>query len=265
MFELLIQADRALAEGALDQAERTYWQLIDLDPTNAIAVAGLARVAVERGDLVEARKMADRALAIDPDNISALRVIATIEPGAGAPDEPAQSDLPLLGARRLEALSGRRGGGEPGRETAKPRHEPHRAMPARGRLFQPDDLKPPPADAFFEAEMAAVVEAIDALDDASPAAGIEAEGGTELSRKAPQPDMQPDETGADEFDAAEAVAVSQSRRGAIEPVAGTERAEGSPAGTPNPPPSKAAPAGKEGTDVNNPRRRRGLFRLFRGE
>jgi len=43
MFEVLLQADRALASGALDQAERSYWQLIELDPTNAIAVAGLAR------------------------------------------------------------------------------------------------------------------------------------------------------------------------------------------------------------------------------
>ena len=46
MFELLLQADKALAEGLLDQAERTYWQLIELDPTNAIAVAGLARVSL---------------------------------------------------------------------------------------------------------------------------------------------------------------------------------------------------------------------------
>ena len=50
MFEMLLQADRALASGALDQAERSYWQLVELDPTNAIAVIGLARVSLERGD-----------------------------------------------------------------------------------------------------------------------------------------------------------------------------------------------------------------------
>jgi len=69
MFELLLQADRALAKGALDQAERTYWQLVELDPTNAMAVAGLARVWLERGDERSARTFADRALSIDPDSV----------------------------------------------------------------------------------------------------------------------------------------------------------------------------------------------------
>jgi len=283
MIELLLQADKALADGALDQAERTYRQLVDLDPTNAIAVAGLARVALERGDRPQARTLADRALGIDPDNISALRVLATIEHGANPPDEPGQSDLPLLGAHRLEALSGRRSMGErnrqpaepsPGdaaaaagaaREPVRPRHEPHHAMPMRRSLFEPEELKPPPADAFFEAEMAAIVEAVDALDDATPIAGIEAELEAERSRATAQPDMQPDETGADEFEAAEAMAVSQSRRRAIEPARGTAPGEVSPAGTPNPTPSKTEPSGKEGSDVNTPRRRRGLFRLFRGK
>src|SRR5450759_149893 len=43
MFELLLQADKSLAAGALVQAERTYWQLVDLDPSNAMALAGQAR------------------------------------------------------------------------------------------------------------------------------------------------------------------------------------------------------------------------------
>ena len=66
MFEVLLQADRALASGDLDQAERSYWQLVELDPTNAIAVTGLARVSVERGDRRLARTLAVQALAIDP-------------------------------------------------------------------------------------------------------------------------------------------------------------------------------------------------------
>lgn len=338
MFELLLQAERAFADGALDQAERTYWQLIDLDPTNAMAVAGLARVALERGDQVQARALAERALSIDPDDISARRLLATIEPGANPPDESVQSDLPLLAAQQLEALSGRSGdmdeprqksaghpsaeatqewGEQPAgqrppeplrdrrqagrmaaadaaavaaaREPVRPRHEPHHAMPTRRRQFEPEDLKPPPTDAFFDAEMAAVVEAVEALDQTSPAAGSQAaEVEAVQSSRASQPEMS-DESGADEFEAAEAVAVSQSRRGAAAPAhdaapelgdaalaeaaaspateesaSGTERTKGPPSGTSDQTPSRAEPAAKEGSDVNAPRRKRGLFSRFRG-
>jgi tetratricopeptide (TPR) repeat protein len=109
MFELLLQADRALADGLLDQAERTYWQLIDLDPTNAIAVAGLARVALERGNERAARDFADRALGIDPDSIAARRVLETLTHTGPERAGPEPEALPLLAVERLEALSRRRG------------------------------------------------------------------------------------------------------------------------------------------------------------
>jgi tetratricopeptide (TPR) repeat protein len=255
MFELLLQADRALANGALDQAERTYWQLIELDPTNAIAVAGLARVWLERGDERSARTFADRALGIDPDSIAARRVIEAVD--HESPELPAHEPavLPLLGAEQLEALSRRHGrntgGGDAsddvagkagrgrkagGRATAAPatstadeagggkaatrqnaagkesrgrtsadqaaplpaeplrerrqagrvaaaaaaaaaavreplhQHEPHHAMPIGRRLFEPTEHKAPPTDAFAAAEMAAAVEAVDAMDDSEGAA-----------------------------------------------------------------------------------------------
>jgi hypothetical protein len=109
MFELLLQADKALAGGQLDQAEKTYWQLIDLDPTNAIAVAGLARVSLGRGDERAARSFADQALGIDPDSIAARRVLETIEHKTVEPSKPGPAELPLLAVERLEALSRRRG------------------------------------------------------------------------------------------------------------------------------------------------------------
>src|ERR1700690_4462366 len=113
MFELLLQADKALANGSLDQAEKTYWQLIELDPTNAIAVAGLARVSMERSDYRLARTFADRALLLDPDSIAARRVLERLDhPSAGAtePSGPEQPDAmagPLRAAEQLEALSRR--------------------------------------------------------------------------------------------------------------------------------------------------------------
>ena len=36
MFEVLLQAGKALEAGELDQAEESYWQIVELDPSNAI-------------------------------------------------------------------------------------------------------------------------------------------------------------------------------------------------------------------------------------
>ena len=310
MFELLLQADRALADGALDQAERTYSQLVELDPTNAIAVAGLARVSLERGDEQAARSFADRALGIDPDSIAARRVLETLaheESGHAAP-EPAE--LPLLAAQRLEAISRKRGmkaasaataddatapkkarpkaaiskagqrpttearpvststpqaagaGREPrgrarpdqiaplpseplrerrqagrlaaaaaaaaaaAREPVHPRHQPHHAMPVGRHHFEPEALKTPPSDAFSEAEMAAAVEAVDALDVTSPDTEDESVAlrialvadSTGLGAAEPEADF----ANADAADAAEAAAVSEAVREVAGPAAEME-------------------------------------------
>ncbi len=74
MIELLLQAERLLVHGMLDQAERLYRQAIESDPRNSIAMVGLARVALERGDDRGAYTLALEALAIDPDNAAAQRL-----------------------------------------------------------------------------------------------------------------------------------------------------------------------------------------------
>ncbi len=107
MIELILQADRAMAVGLLDQAERLYRQAAEMDPRNSIAVVGLARVVLDRGDDRGALVLAHRALAIDPDNAAAQRLAARLEeiirfrgeepptaPQSGTPKEPEPQSPP---------------------------------------------------------------------------------------------------------------------------------------------------------------------------
>jgi tetratricopeptide (TPR) repeat protein len=79
MIEILLQAEGALSVGLLDRAEDLYRQVAESDPRNAIAVVGLARVALERGDEPGALDLARRALAIDTENAAAQRLATRLE------------------------------------------------------------------------------------------------------------------------------------------------------------------------------------------
>lgn len=90
MIELLLQAERLLLHGRLDEAERIYAQTVAADPNNAIAVVGLARVALERGDDRLAYGSCCRALEIDPQNIAALRLEARLSEVLSTRGEPVE-------------------------------------------------------------------------------------------------------------------------------------------------------------------------------
>jgi cell division septation protein DedD len=79
MIEILLQAERALSLGLLDRAETLYRQVAEADPRNSIAVVGLARVALERGDDGASLALGRRALDIDPENSAAQRLVQRLE------------------------------------------------------------------------------------------------------------------------------------------------------------------------------------------
>lgn len=102
MIERLLEADRLLALGLTDQAERIYWQAVETDPRNAIAVVGLARVASERGDDRTALEFARKARDIDPENPAAIRLTARLEEIIATREESVQAEA----AEATEAAAG---------------------------------------------------------------------------------------------------------------------------------------------------------------
>ena len=74
----MLQADRELKVDRVDQAEAIYKAVSVADPSNAIAVTGLAQCALARGDDGRAHELASRALAIDPEDDMARRMEARL-------------------------------------------------------------------------------------------------------------------------------------------------------------------------------------------
>jgi thioredoxin-like negative regulator of GroEL len=54
VIEMLLQADRLLTVDMVEQADAIYRRVAEQDPRNAIAVVGMARCALARGEDQEA-------------------------------------------------------------------------------------------------------------------------------------------------------------------------------------------------------------------
>jgi thioredoxin-like negative regulator of GroEL len=125
VIEPLLEAERNLNMGLLDHAERLYRQVAEHDPRNAIAIVGLARVAIERGDDRAAHALAREALALDPQNVAAVRLEARLaEMLAGAPGA-GESGAAAPEAGESAAAPG---AGEPGAAAPKPSDRPRSGL-----------------------------------------------------------------------------------------------------------------------------------------
>ena len=94
MIELLLEAERAMSFGRLDRAQEIYEQVATSDPKNSIAVVGMARVRLERGDDLGAYLLARRALGIDPENEAARRLAVRLEEVLATRGAPVADPLP---------------------------------------------------------------------------------------------------------------------------------------------------------------------------
>jgi Tfp pilus assembly protein PilF len=90
MIESLLQAERLLVVGQVDGAEKIYESTLAADPRNSIAMVGLARVALERGDDRLAYRHTCDALDIDRQNAAALRLEARLSEVLAARGEPVE-------------------------------------------------------------------------------------------------------------------------------------------------------------------------------
>ena len=117
MIELLLEAERALSFGRVDEAERLYRQVAAADPANSIAVVGLARVALEHADDAGAYVLARQALTIDSENEAARRLVTRLDEvmrtrgeavPEPAPETPTAPSAPIVRGRSLiDRLRGR--------------------------------------------------------------------------------------------------------------------------------------------------------------
>jgi tetratricopeptide (TPR) repeat protein len=110
VIERLLAADAALERGEPEAAERLYGQVADADPRNAIAVVGLAAVAMVRGDATGARTYAERALAIDPEEAAARRLLDALAAAAPAAAPAAASAAASASPGAMGTPQERRGG-----------------------------------------------------------------------------------------------------------------------------------------------------------
>ena len=142
MIELLLQADRLLTVDMVDQADAIYRKVAEADPHNAIAVVGMARCALARGDDHEAYRLADRALRIDPQNDMARRMEARLHEVLTVRGEvPGQHVAPVTPAPAPAGVTSQPA--QPVADSPAPTPAPPVATPAQPAPAPPSATGPP--------------------------------------------------------------------------------------------------------------------------
>ena len=93
-----------LALGAIGEAEAAHRRALELDPAQAVALTGLARIASRRGAHAHARAWAEKALARLPDLPDAVMSLAAAELAERAPERAEGRLRALLADARVGAL-----------------------------------------------------------------------------------------------------------------------------------------------------------------
>src|SRR5262245_26363305 len=79
LAELLEHAKAAVAQNDFDLAARIYSEILGVEPTNVVALAGMARYHVQAGDLEQARELLGQVEAKDKTNAEVVAIQAAID------------------------------------------------------------------------------------------------------------------------------------------------------------------------------------------
>jgi tetratricopeptide (TPR) repeat protein len=80
--------------GEWDEARTVFGRALALDPENLIALRSLGDMALQAGDTAEARKWYTRLLDADPKDAAVIALISEIDASSGAPVSPPPEDIP---------------------------------------------------------------------------------------------------------------------------------------------------------------------------
>jgi len=93
LAELLEQAKAALAQNDMDTAAQLYSEILGLEPTNVVALAGLARYQVSLGDVEQARELLEQIPAKERHGADVVAAQAAIDLAEKAKDAGPVADL----------------------------------------------------------------------------------------------------------------------------------------------------------------------------